>query len=72
MDNMYWWSDESVKNNRTYKIILCACILYLVIVPISSLKNMDFMKYNSYIAISCEIIVMLVVIAFYFVYDLPK
>lgn len=69
MDNMFWWEDDTIKANVRNKQITCSCIIYLVVVPLSSLPKIDFMKYNSWIALICEIIVMSVVIAFYFIYN---
>lgn len=66
---MFWWEDNSVGSNLRNKQITCTCIIYFIVVPLSSLPKIDFMKYNSWIALVCEIIVMCVVIAFYFIYD---
>lgn len=71
MDNMYWWADNN-PTNKTYKIILCACILYLVVVPLSCLKNLDFMQFNGYVAVFCELVITVVISAFYFVYTGEK
>lgn len=70
MDNMFWWSDvENHPKYKTYKIILCICILYGLVVPLSCLKNLDFMKFNSFVTIICEVYVMIVIICYFFIYD---
>ena len=64
MDNMFWWAEKN-DQNEMYKLILCVVIMYVVVWPMSSLKNLDFMRFNSYVCIICEIIICLTVIIYF-------
>eukprot|EP00703_Trepomonas_sp_PC1_P004537 JAP92069.1 Amino acid transporter family protein [Trepomonas sp. PC1] len=72
MDNMFWWADKSDPNNDTYKTILCVVIMYLIVWPLSSLRNLDFMKFNSYLCIVCAFIICFVVIFYFSKYKEPR
>ena len=45
--------------------------MYLVVFPLSCLKNLDFMKFNSYLTVICEVVIVCVIVAFFFAYDKP-
>lgn len=66
MDNMFWWAGETETNNfGMYKMILCVCIMYAVVLPLSSLRNLDFMKFNSYVSLACEAVICVVIIIYF-------
>ncbi|CAL5987727.1 Amino_acid transporter [Hexamita inflata] len=69
MDNMFWWQEDS---DRKYRLILCVAIMYLIILPLSCLRNLDFLKYNSYITMICETFIVFVIIYYFTVYDEPR
>lgn len=68
MDNCYWWAEDT-EDNRTYKIIFNACITYLILLPLSCLKDLSFMKFNSLITVVCISIITIVIIVYFFLYD---
>lgn len=49
-DNFFWWEDD---DDLLYKNLLTSGILILLILPLCWLRNLDALKFNSYLVVGC-------------------
>lgn len=48
-DNFFWWDDDEM----LYKNLLTSGILIILILPLCWLKNLNALKFNSYLVVGC-------------------
>lgn len=48
-------------------MILVTCIFVFILFPFASLRTLNFMRGSSYIALTCLVLIMCIVVAYYFI-----